>query len=325
VVPEAAALPLADLESELPEGISLPGDFRPLAGHYDLANPDDHYAGWPRYIVSQTDNMIMCYVPTQILLMGGGPGPDDVPARHIQVNHFYIDLHEVTNAQFSMHAAMTLAQENSHDGRLPFHQYFIPGHNDHYPVRNVSWFEAMFYARWAGKSLPTEAQWEAAARGDDGRIYPWGNDARSDVTRYLCNSRTGREDYDGYKFTAPVLNYAGGVSPFGAFNMAGNVWEWCADWYDPGRYAYPSAEDPPTGLDRGALPFGDPNYPNPVMKVLHDSRVGPIVGGRRAIRGGSFANPIEQCRVDVRAAAGPGIRRHNVGFRCVLLLPPVSM
>jgi sulfatase modifying factor 1 len=118
------------------------------------------------------------------------------------------------------------------------------------------------------------------------------------------------------------MSYAPGVSPFGIFNMAGNVWEWCADWYDPGRYGYPSDEDPPSALERGALPFGDRNYPNPAHKDIRDARVGPPVGAERVIRGGSFTDPIQRCRVDSRAAALPGVHQNNIGFRCVLLLPP---
>ncbi len=316
--------PLADVSTPLPEAVSLPPGFYPLAGQYDPSNPADHYHGWPRYIVGETDNMIMAYVPAQETVMGGGTDADEVPARHVRVNHFYIDICEVTNRQFER-----FVREAEKHGIEPrpsrrFADYHVRGVNDHHPVRNVSWFEANSYARWAGKLLPTEAQWEVAARGDDRRLYPWGNDEVLETTRYLCNSRTNRQTFDGYEFTAPVMSFAPGVSPCGAFNMAGNVWEWCADWYDPGRYAYPSEEDPATGLQRGTRAFGDANYPNPLSKDVRDARVGPLVGGQRVIRGGSFTDPIEKCRVDARAPAEPGAHQHNVGFRCVLPLPPAG-
>jgi len=301
----------------LPEGVVLPDGFYPLAGQYNLDNPDDSYDGWPRHIVSKRDAMVMAYVPSQSIIMGGGTGTDEVPARTVVVNHFYMDLHEVTNAQFRKYAGISEAKSAG------FGQYYSPGFNDDHPARNLSWFAARRYAAWANKTLPTEAQWEAAARGDDARIFPWGNEEESELTRYLCNSRTSRENFDNYEFAAPVMNFAAGVSPYGIFNLAGNVWEWCEDNYDPGRYAYPSSEDPSTELQRGAKPFGDPNYPNPPAKDIREARVGPLGGDERAARGGSFADPIERCRVDARIGIRPGAARSNVGFRTVLPLPPL--
>ncbi len=310
---EDTAAAVADYGAMLPEGINLPDGFYPLLGQYDLKNPDDHYNGWPRYIISVSDGMVLAYVPSQTLMMGGGTALNEVPARTVRVSHFYMDIHEVSNHQFSKYSS---------EG--PYRTYFIPGRNDYQPARGVSWFDAQGYAEWARRRLPTEAEWEAAARGSDRRIYPWGNDEQSEVTRYLCNASTVRESFDGYDGPAPVMNFAPGVSPFGMFNMAGNVWEWCGDWCDPGRYAYPSEEDPPSALERSALPMGDRNYPNPAHKVTRDSRVGPPVGIERAIRGGSFMDPIQRCRVDTRASLPPDARRNNVGFRCVLILPPES-
>ncbi len=349
---------------ELPAGVQLPDKFHPLQYHTDTSNSADHYSGgWPRFIFSERDSMVMVYVPSQTFTMGGGMGPDEVPARQVVVNHFYIDLHEVTNIQFNCfrkrassplssrrqntlglfgddkEAVTWIDSEVNYPGTclepwkslqqkpgqiIQYLQYWTPGVNNNHPVRNVSWREAWYYTQWAGKSLPSEAQWEAAARGDDRRVYPWGNQETTDVTRYLCNSRTDRENYDGYEYTAPVLSYAAGVSPYGAYNMAGNVWEWCGDWYDPGRYAYPSSEDPATGLDRGPKPFGDRYHPNPWDKDIPETRVGPMRGSQRVIRGGSFADPIQGCRVDSRSAAGPDVHQNNVGFRSILPLPPES-
>jgi len=337
--------------------VELPPGFYPLRGHFESDNPDDHYNGWPRFIASARDHMIMVYVPTQTFMMGGGTGPNEGPARTVTVNHFYVDLHEVTNHQFARFFKATggdypgrpsacpicalFADDDDEEEELAvsrarhsfprlasfvanrsFRAYWVPSVNDAHPVRNVNWYEAWAYAQWARKALPTEAQWEAAARGSDRRIYPWGNDAQSDQTPYLANTATSRANFDGYETTAPALSYASGVSPFGAYNMAGNVWEWTADWYDLARYAYPSAEDPPTSVERGAKPFGDRNYPNPGPKDIREARVGPVSGSRRVIRGGSFTNPIEQCRVDTRASLDPHVHQANVGFRCVLPLPP---
>ncbi len=343
-------------------GVALPEGFRPLKGHADPIVGGDFYGTYPRYIFSERDQMVMVYVPSQTITMGGGLGDDEVPARQVVVNHFYVDLHEVTNLQFdcmyrtykkggskslckmltcdpcavagplSDNRWMGADKDYDDDCRnawdcdrrvsCEYRRYWVPCVNDSHPVRNVSWREAWHYSRWAGKDLPSEAQWEAAARGNDRRIFPWGNQEQSETTRYLCNARTGVADFDGYEFTAPVLSYAAGVSPFGAYNMSGNVWEWCGDWYDPGRYAYPSDEDPPSGLQRGPLPFGDRFYPNPWDKDIPEARVGPMRGDARIFRGGSFTNPIQDCRVTARASAGPDSRQHNVGFRCILPLPP---
>lgn len=384
--------PLADLTVQLPPGVVLPEGFHPLIGHYDPNNPEDHYNGWPRYIVGDCDNMVMCYVPTQTFTMGGGTAQNEVPAREVVINHFYFDLHEVTNVQYDRFrkaaenrgpAAKVLDplgyftiselgyrrytnrpwvesqayhrygyeftlppfvyREDSVNikkrypelaegpwwwmGKTPgdfryYLDYWQPGLNNDHPVRNVSWWEAWYFSMWTGKFLPTEAEWEAAARGDDRRIYPWGNESTSEVTRYLCNCKTDRGNFDGYEYTAPVMNFAAGVSPFGAFQLSGNVGEWCADWYDPGRYAYPSDADPPAGLDRGPKAFDDPNYPNPLDKTIRETRVGPLRGDEKVIRGGSFTEPIERCRVDSRRSARPDTHQINVGFRCVLPLPP---
>lgn len=314
---------LCDRSAELASNVELPEGFYPLKRHASLDDENDHYNGWPRYIVNARDRMVMCYVPSQRIVMGGGVMPNEVPARHVVVNHFYVDMHEVSNCQFYKFTKNVRCCPCKCSCKYDqYKAYWTPGVNDSHPVRNVSWFQAHAYACWAGKCLPTEAQWEAAARGSDGRIYPWGNDSVSEVTRYLCNARTGIEDFDGYAQTAPVMNYAAGVSPFGVFNMSGNVWEWCDDNYDPGRYAYPSIEDPASTLERGPKPFGDEYYPNPLEKDIREARVGPLWGNERVIRGGSFVDPIERCRADSRSGARVGVHQNNIGFRCVLPLPP---
>ncbi|HOW72916.1 MAG TPA: SUMF1/EgtB/PvdO family nonheme iron enzyme [Phycisphaerae bacterium] len=336
--------PLADTAAVLPEGVTLPAGFYPLAGHYQPNSQDDDYNGWPRYIVSDKDDMIMAYVPAQAIVMGGGAGLDEVPARTVSVSHFYIDLHEVSNAQFNRFYRLAVRQDEKDSSWSPEHplrandpdycgamgrpwqvtrafkDFWRLSANNLHPVRNVSWWEANSYSRWTGKQLPTEAQWEAAARGSDRRKYPWGNQSTSEVTRYLCNSKTQKANYDGYEYTAPVESFAGGVSPYGVYQMAGNVAEWCSDWYDPGRYAYPSLEDPPSDVIRGPKLFGDRNYPNPQDKDARNARVGPLRGDQKAIRGGSFADPIESCRVETREAARPDAHLNDVGFRCVLPL-----
>jgi formylglycine-generating enzyme required for sulfatase activity len=351
--------PLADRQAEAPA--NLPPGFYPLKGHDDPANPDDYYDGWPRYIVSARDNMIMAYVPTQTIRMGGGVNPNEVPERSVVVNHFYMDLHEVTNLQFakfwksnggdcpiakvsgslcpvcslprlgggcaceyhvSSKAHHSWPRQCCYYATGAFKAYWVPCVNDDAPARNVDWWEAWSYSRWSDKLLPTEAQWEAAARGSDGRAYPWGNEPQLETTRYAANAATSRANYDGYEYAAPVLSYASGVSPFGIYNLSGNVWEWTADRYDLARYAWPSNEDPPAPLMRGPKEFGDANYPNPGPKDIRQARVGPVRNDQRVIRGGSFANPIEQIRATERDALSPYVHQNNVGFRTILPLPP---
>jgi formylglycine-generating enzyme required for sulfatase activity len=130
---------------------------------------------------------------------------------------------------------------------------------------NVSWDGAAAYAQWAGASLPTEAQWEKAARGTDGRVYPWGN--AWDASKAQCS----KEKWGDAKTPAAVGSFLTGASPFGCLDMAGNVWEWCADWYDAGYYKTASAKNP----------------------------TGPATGTSRVLRGGSWSGDTPD---DFRAA-----------------------
>ncbi|MBI4389453.1 MAG: SUMF1/EgtB/PvdO family nonheme iron enzyme [Nitrospinae bacterium] len=192
-------------------------------------------------IVSEIDQKEMVLVPAGEFVMGasktdtenthlriGTVKPlyvDQQPEQKVFLDAYYIDRYEVTNKEYKRFAdavQYTDLPANWEDGGYP------QGLDDH-PVTNVSWAQAMAYALWAHKTLPTEAQWEKAARGADGRIYPWGNE----YTKGQANI-----EIDGARQTAPVGSYPQDVSPYQAYDMSGNVMEWTQDWYQ----AYPGSD-----------------------------------------------------------------------------------
>ena len=198
------------------------------------------------------------------------------PKRTIRLSAFYIDKYEVTNGEFkkflrdlqkySEPQIQTLVE------RLQLQQ-------DNLPVRNLTWFKADEYCRFIGKRLPSEAEWEKAARGADGREYPWGNDWNPDYV----NAGQGEADL------APVGSFENGKSPYGVYDMAGNVMEWTADWYE----TYPGAE------------YQSPNYGKK----------------RRVVRGGSWGGVGHYViphyfRVAYRFNFPPDQAFNDVGFRC---------
>jgi formylglycine-generating enzyme required for sulfatase activity len=164
----------------------------------------------------------MVAIPSGEFVMGSGQG-DEEPAHTVVVDAFEIDIFEVTNAQFAQFVEETGYQtdaEKSNDPS-PWSAYYQDG-KEGYPVVKVSWNDAKAYCEWTGRRLPTEAEWEKAARGTDERIYPWGNEW--DVAKV-----NGKES--GFRGPVTVGSFPEGDSPFGLKDTAGNVWEWTDSWY----------------------------------------------------------------------------------------------
>ena len=209
---------------------ALPAGFQANAD----AGVDD--SGWPRVITSDRDGANMIFIPGGTFTMGSNDGqPIEAPAHSVRLSPYYIDQHEVTNRQFR-----TFLRESHYHGE-PAGKWLTDekarAESETMPVTYVSAVDAKAYADWAGKHLPTEAQWELAARSTDGRRYPWGDDAP-----HWSKPRAFHQ-------TDPVMSFSEDASPYGVFDMAGNVLEWTKDWFDSKYYRQlaKGTNDNPTG------------------------------------------------------------------------------
>ena len=227
--------------------------------------------------VSPKDGMKQMLVPAGEFLMGVRKENNTAPAHNVYLDAFWIDMTEVTNEMYAHCVEAGICKQ-------PALSYLDDSHYDDktyqkHPVVYVNWFQASNYCEWVGRRLPTEAEWEKAARGTDNRPYPWGND----------HPDPGLLNFDStIDSTTPVYWFPFGASPYGALNMAGNVREWAWDWYADDYY------------------LSSP-YQNPM---------GPEQGDKRSLRGGSFTDISRRVRVDNRLSHDPYSPGYNRGFRC---------
>jgi len=236
--------------------------------------------------INNRDGARMVYIPEGEFLMGSpdGEGRDDNRPQHkVYLDAYHIYQCEVTSGQFEH-----FVEETGYQPQVGFRRYAVPEREGH-PVVEVTWNDAEAYCRWAGGRLPTEAEWEKAARGTDGRRYPWGDIwDKSKCNWYKSPRFAGMADMCEGRGTLPSGTFPEGASLYGCMDMAGNVWEWCLDWYDADYYRAGITQNP----------------------------AGPSSGEFRVVRGGSWFddNSFILCCY-VRVGIQPEAWDDNYGFR----------
>ena len=198
------------------------------------------------------DGMVMVYVPAGEFEMGSTEGDDDEqPVHTVALDGFWIDQTEVTNAQYEQCVVAGACSPRPFSGSGRRVLYYGDSAYDDYPAIYATWYQAQTYCRWAVGRLPTEAEWEYAARGPEGRVFPWGDEFDGTRLNYCdanCERAWADETVDdGYAGTAPVGSFPAGASWCGAQDLAGNVWEWVADSYASDYYDRSPSRNP-TGL-----------------------------------------------------------------------------
>ncbi len=250
----------------------------------------------------EIDGMIQVYVPAGEFIMGSddndakksfenGRAYPETPVHTVYLDAHWIDKYEVTNGQYALCVDAGTCEVPHLFSSGTRYSYFRNPEYQNYPVIWVSWHMARHYCEWAGRRLPTEAEWEKAARGTDGRKYTWGNDPLSSTVANLCDincplPQANSEYNDGFADTAPVGSFPDGASPYGVMDMAGNVWEWTSSLI----------------MD----------YPYSAT----DGREELTESGERSWRGASWTNGYWWMRVTLRYRSKDWYWNYNLGFRC---------
>lgn len=245
---------------------------------------------------SPIDGMVLIKIPAGEFKMGSARAEDpqafdkELRQHIVYLDTYWIDQTEVTNAQYAMCVATGACTKPANNFSSTRDSYYDNNQYANYPVIFVSWDQADAYCAWAGRRLPTEAEWEKAARSPEELIYPWGNSFDGTLANYCevnCDRpwKDNRFD-DGYFDTSPVRNYLGGASVYGTLDMAGNVHEWVADWFAP------------------------------YISEFQTNPTGPTSGQEKIIRGGSWGDDPDHIRSDVRSPIDPNNWMDFIGFRC---------
>jgi formylglycine-generating enzyme len=246
-------------------------------------------------LLAAKDGAPMIVVPAGSFPMGVPDGDrdggrDEYPRHEVFVDTFAIDKYEVTNGLYLTFVKSTghrVPQNPKNPTRNLWQGDSITDSLVDRPVINVDWFDAAAYCKWAGKRLPREAEWEKAAKGTSDRRFPWGN--VEPTAKYLNYNQR----WIGEKTLMPVGSYEAGKSPFGVYDMAGNVWEWVYDWYDAQYYEKSPKKNPQ----------------------------GPEAGVKKVIRGAGWQNETPTVRIFTRVESDPTIRNESTGFRCAADAP----
>jgi formylglycine-generating enzyme required for sulfatase activity len=244
----------------------------------------------------------MIYVPSGIFRMGDNDGEsDESPSHIVKLDPYFIDETEVTNGQYAYCVDEGVCSPPSRPGATFHRAYFGDPAFDDFPVIFVNWFDARDYCAWRGARLPSEAEWERAASYDPVQAikyrYPWGDVFDGNLANF-CDTNCPQSDKniefdDEHNDTAPAASFPDGVSPFGLYDMAGNVMEWVSDWYDP-RYYEESTDTNP---------------------------LGPLEGEFKSLRGGSWLSSAKEVRTSGRSSYLPSVSRAVLGFRCAMTAP----